>query len=120
MFRVKFINMVEQTKDEFDYDNLWDALKVCKETNIGPDRIHSESMTNEQFDEELLILLTQGFIYVGPKTNQYPEGYIMLMLLSVAEDGTSAERPVYSALPMPFTASRDSLPERAFLPHQNH
>jgi hypothetical protein len=108
--------MVEQTKDEFNYPNLWDALQVCKETNIGPGYIHSPAMSNKQFDRELMTLLTQGFIYIGPKLNQYSEGSIMLMLLSVAEDGT--ERPVYNALPIPFQASPDSVTLSRI--HQNH
>jgi hypothetical protein len=110
--------MVEQTKDEFEYGNLYDALRVCKETNIGPDRIHTSAMSNEQFDRDLFTLLTQGFVYIGPKLNQYAEGSIMLMLLSVDNDGI--ESPVYSMLPKVFSVARDNLPERAFVPHQNH
>lgn len=117
-FRVKFLHLAEQTKTEFDYDNLFDAIKVCKETNIGHNRIHREAMTNEQFDSQLLTLLTTGFIYTGDKLNEYADGDIMIMLLQV-EERTGIERPVYpNVVPVPFQTNREGI--TSLIPHQNH
>ncbi|MFE1145214.1 hypothetical protein [Streptomyces rochei] len=92
---VKFINLTENTLNRFEYDNLFDALKVCKETNLS-DHYHLPAMSEKFFNEHLLELLTSAVVYVGTKTEKHPAGEIMIML-TMGEN-----RSVYSALPMPF------------------
>jgi hypothetical protein len=93
-YRVKFISLQEQTIDKYDYESLFDAIRVAKETNIGPDRLYTEAIPDDKFNEEFLSLLTLGFIYVGPKTEKYPEGNTMIQLVKVNE--REEEFPVYS------------------------
>jgi len=96
---VKFFSLREGTKDEFEYTHLFEALSVAKNADIGPDRLSTPAMTDDTFDSQLLILLTSGVIYGGFKSEEYPEGDLMLMLLR--RDGNGTETVVYNALPMP-------------------
>ncbi|MGS2592222.1 hypothetical protein [Streptomyces hebeiensis] len=96
---MKFINLREQTIDiQDDYENLFDAIRVAKETNIGPDRTYRVAISNERFNEVFFTLLTSGYIYAGTKSTPYPYGDVMVMLLSVNADGS--EQPVYSSVAM--------------------
>lgn len=95
MFRVKFVDMVEQTIVKHDYDNLWAALSVAKNTDIGPDRINRVAITDAVFNEQLHTLLTSGFIYTGIKTTEHPDGNFMVMLLKINDK--EEERPVYNS-----------------------
>jgi hypothetical protein len=88
LYRVKFLHLVERTKDVFDYSDLLDALRVIKETQLD-----GFAMTDKRFDEGLMQLLTMSLIYRGHKTSEHPEGVYAVMLTRV-ENG--AERAVYS------------------------
>lgn len=102
-YRVKFISLEEHTVDAFDYDHLFEALKVAKETNIGPDRLHKVAISNDKFDRELIMLLTSCFVYAGIRTSELPEGNMMIMLLRVDADGVEhAVYPVVSTIAPPF------------------
>lgn len=99
-FIVKFINLTENTIEfEGAYDSLFDALRVCKETNMS-NHYHRPAMSDQKFNECLLELLLTGFVYTGNITEERPNGEIMIDL---HRDGV----PVYSALPMPREANPD-------------
>lgn len=106
---VKFTNLEENTRDAFSYTHLWDALSVAKNTLIGSDRIHRPMITDSQFDECLLTLLTTGMVYGGPKTVDYPEG---CYIISLHQRDEETESTVYSALPMPRVETKQPLPKR--------
>lgn len=96
MFRVKFIELRKQSIETNDYENLFDAIKVAKETNVGSESIIREAIPDVVFNEQFNMLLTSGFIYSGWRTSEYPEGDVMIMLLKVDKHGT--ESPVYNNL----------------------
>lgn len=84
---VKFLHLQEQTVIENRYESLFDALKVAKETNIAPDRLHQEAMSDTQFNEELILLLDTGFVYTGTKSEAFPDGDMMIQLLRETTTG---------------------------------
>lgn len=98
MYRVKFIDLVERTHQSFDYENLFDAIRVAKETNIGYSRLYTEAIPNEVFNEKLFELLTLGYIYTGSKSEDYPLGSTMIMLTE-ADPNTRIETSVYNNIP---------------------
>lgn len=100
MYVVKFFNLTESTMDEFEYQDLFSAIKVAKETNLGTDNLILPAMDDDKFNEELLILLTTSLVYAGRKTKEHPEGEFMIMLTQ-RDDETREETTVYNALPMP-------------------
>ncbi|MFE1915008.1 hypothetical protein [Streptomyces anandii] len=93
VFNVKFLNLTEQTKEEFEYSNLMDALRVVKETSLD-----GVKMSNDQFDTELIHLLTSGFIYRGKK----PLDEYVIMLHKRLENDELV--PVYGPGIVPFVA----------------
>lgn len=97
-FIVRFLDMSEQTKDEFEYSNLLDALKVVKSTPLD-----GVIMSNPAFELDLIVLLTSGFIYAGPKASGMPAGKYMIQLLKQVENG-APETPVYGPHIVPFVA----------------
>ncbi len=103
-YRVKFLDLVEQTKEEHDYTNLFDAIKVAKESNIGPHGLHIEAIPDVVFNEHFLTLLTSGFLYAGQRTHEFPDGDTLVMLLKVNED-TGVESPVYDGIPLAFVST---------------
>jgi hypothetical protein len=94
MFRVRFVNLKEQTVTASDYNELFDAIKVAKETNIGPDRITRVAIPDSTFNHHFVDLLKHGYIYVGPRSEEFPNGDYMVQLLRVNNRGE--ERPVLS------------------------
>jgi hypothetical protein len=102
MYRVKFVDLREQTIDTHDYENLFDAIKVAKKTNIGSDRVHMEAISNELFNEKFLTLLQTGFIVVGDKSEDYPDGDTMIMLLQ-RDELTGVEAALCAAVFPTFT-----------------
>lgn len=115
MFRVTFCHLSEQTKDEFEYEHLMDALKVAKETQLS-DRLHSPAISDEVFDEQLGFLITTGFIYAGRKTPEHPDGDVMVMLQRVSDNGHVL--PVHPAIPMPRQLMEEN--NVAFIPLQHN
>lgn len=117
---VKFFDLRERTKEEFEYVHLFDALSVAKNAEVGPDRLHIPVMTHDDFDSQLLILLTSGVVYGGLKSEEYPEGDIMVMLLR--RDGNGTETVVFNALPMPAfnVSSQGDVTFKAPLPKRVH
>jgi hypothetical protein len=97
-FVVKFFNLSEATKEEFEYSDLLSALRVAKETEFNNQPI----LSDKRFEDELIILLTQGFVYAGPKSSQFPEGEIVIML--VRRDETNKESFIYGVNVVPFVA----------------
>lgn len=95
MYRVKFIDLVNRSQEVFDYDNLFDAIKVAKETKIGLNGFIKPAIPNSVFNERLLELLTLGFIMVGPKTEEYAQGSTMVMLTKADLD-TRIETSVFN------------------------
>jgi hypothetical protein len=114
MYRVKFLDLREQTKEQFDYENIFDALRVAKETNLGSERVIREAIPDKEFNEQLHLLLTSGFVYAGWKTSEYPTGDHMVFLLKV--DANNNESPVYS---MPFFAMPPVAEELPIVPKTN-
>lgn len=109
---VKFLHLEERTKDEFEYAHLMDALKVAKETNLASmaSRIHSAALSDKQFDELLMTLLTSGFVYTGRRTEQYPDGNMMVYLLK--RDDNLKDTPVYPVMPIPFQVNRSGIVDK--------
>jgi hypothetical protein len=95
MYRVKFIDLVNRSQDTFDYDNLFDAIKVAKETQIGSLGFTKPAIPDLVFNERLLELLTSGFLMVGPKTEDYVQGSVMIMLTKADLD-TRVETSVFN------------------------
>jgi hypothetical protein len=100
MFIVKFYNLTENTVSSFEYEHLFEALAVAKNTDISDSRINVPAMSNDKFDSELFTLLTSGFIYCGDRTPEHPDGEYMVGLVK-RDFENGDERVVYSALPMP-------------------
>lgn len=96
-FVVKFVNLEEQTKEEFEYYDLLSAITVIKNTPI-----EGVFMSDVQFENELILLLTSMFIHAGRKSPEYPEGKDMIML--VRRDENNNEGPVYGPHIVPFVA----------------
>lgn len=99
---VKFLHLEERTKDEFEYSNLLDALRVIKETPID-----GVTLSQVRFETDLILLLTSTFMYAGKKNAEYPEGCVMLMLHK-RENGVDS--PVYGTQIVPFVAGYNLLP----------
>lgn len=108
LYTTKFFNLAEQTKEEFDYTDLLDALTVAK-------RIHLDgiqAMSNDEFAEKITVLLTVGIIHVGRKTDAYPDGEYMLQLTK--REGNGRETVINSnattANPLSFIPSQLGAP----------
>lgn len=98
VYVVKFTNLAENTRDEFAYEHLYEALSVAKNTQLS-DRLHYPALNDDQFDSQLLQLLTTGIVYGGMSTENYPDGEWLISLYR--RDGNGTETVVYNALPMP-------------------
>lgn len=95
---VKFLDLIERTKEEFEYAKLSDAIKVAKDSDING----RPAISDDNFEVKLLELLTSTFTYAGPKTDQYPEGSVMVMLTKRVEYGI--EDAIYGPRVIPFVA----------------
>lgn len=98
MFVVKFKDLLTVTATEANYAHLFDALDAVKNTLVGPTGSHVTALNHNQFDSQLLTLLTTGMAYGGMRSDKYPDGEIMVSLYRL-EGGQ--ETVVYNALPMP-------------------
>jgi hypothetical protein len=94
MYTVKFVNSETRlTEYEGEYTHLMDALKVCKETNIGDCNVYVPAIPDNEFDKHLLNLLTLGYMYAGKKTSKFPEGELIIELLH-----SNTSEPAFSLL----------------------
>lgn len=110
---VKFLHLEERTKDEFEYANLLDALRVIKETPID-----GVTLSQVRFETDLILLLTSTFMYAGKKSAEYPEGCVMITLHQRMD---SVDRAVYDTHVVPFVANASLIPPVAkdkFVPNQ--
>lgn len=97
MYIVKFFFLSSSRNEEHKYDSLFDAIKVAKETNIGDCGMFKPAMTDWEFNKQFWTLLTSGFIYTGKKSEEFPEGDIMVMLLQGDEcEKRKGETPVFN------------------------
>ncbi len=108
-FIVRFLDLVEQTKDEFDYSNLLDAMRIIKNTPLD-----GVIMSHSQFERDLIVLLTSGFIYAGPRSKDYIDGKYQIQLLNQVENG-APERPIYGPHIVPFVVGAP-IPEQRVSP----
>jgi len=104
MFYIKFINLTENTIEfQAEYESLFDALRVCKETNLSSS-YHRPAMSDSYFNEHLFELLTSAMVYTGTSTPDHPAGEIMITLTK-----DSDKESVYSALEMPRIPSQSAV-----------
>jgi hypothetical protein len=87
MYVVKFVDIAHKTVREDEYDDLFDAIKVAKETNIGPDRLVIPAMSRKFFNQNFSTLLTIGYVYAGQKTYEFPNGNFIVLLLKRNDEG---------------------------------
>jgi hypothetical protein len=98
VFIVKFKDLVTVTATEATYEHLFSALDAIKNSLVGPTGSHITAMNHNQFDSQLLTLLTTGMAYGGMRSDKFPDGEVMISLYRL-EGGQ--ETVVYNALPMP-------------------
>ena len=91
---VKFLNNTNMTSYVAEYEGLLDALMVAKDTDIYCQPMISE----EQFNEELITLLTSGQIKVKHR------GEETVVMLTKRDLSTDVETPVYDGTIVPFVA----------------
>lgn len=82
-YRVVFVDMANQEKSVFDFEDLWSALQVAKNTLIEG----RSAISNYLFEDGLLRLLLKGYLTIEEINH-------IVMVLKVNPSGE--ESPVYS------------------------
>jgi hypothetical protein len=91
---VKFLNNGEMTSTTHEYENLFDAIAVAKDTDVN----YRPMIPEAQFNDELITLLTSGQITVKHGRDEIT---VMLTKLDIL---TNIETPVYDGTIIPFVA----------------
>ncbi len=79
---VRIMNLPERTKEEFSYNRVADAIQAA-----------ASFTTPEKFNEGFFEFMTQGFLYIGDKSEDYPAGN-QILFISEPVNTRGVERPL--------------------------
>lgn len=109
-FVVKFEFLRANDTQAFEYDSLLDALTVAKNTNVSDSRAPRNAMSDGDFNEKFFELITQGVVFAGARSIEFPDGDIRIHLTKI-DQLTKRETPLYKEVGL-----INVLP---MIPHQN-
>lgn len=87
-----------------DYESLFDAISVVKNTKLHENVVSRSALSDEAFNEKFFELLTNGYTYTGNKSSDYPDGNIVVHLVKVdpvynEEMAVYGDKTMYNVLP---------------------
>jgi hypothetical protein len=103
--RIHFLGQRDKGVEEWNYDSLFDAIKVAKESNIGSDRSFKPAFSDTAFNECFSIMLKHGFAHAGTKSPDYPHGNVIVFLLKMTNGTWKPIMPDDRAIVTPFDPS---------------